>query len=49
MLDVGLLLDLNTRSYLSIKWVNRWLIAVESLIPDSLQSTLNKMGLAEVK
>ena len=46
---VGLLLISNTRSSLSLNWVNLRLIAVESLIPGSPESTLNKMGLAGVK
>ena len=46
---VGLLLDSNTRSSLSLKCVNLRLIAVESLIPGSPESTLNRMGFAGVK
>jgi hypothetical protein len=46
---VGLRLDSNTRSSLSLKWVNLRLIAEESLIPGSPESTLNKIGLAGVK
>ena len=46
---VGLLLDLNTSSSLSLRLVNLRLSAAESLIPGSPESALNKIGLAGVK